>query len=107
MDLVGVLITPQVLAIAAATVAVLYFLGRIPVRRGRLAKAGWWRRILPVLPIALGIGAAFLPGVLAGEDGAAMPWGTRLLVGAWAGLVAAQGRKVFKRLLVDKFEPKE
>jgi hypothetical protein len=33
-------------------------------------------------------------------------WGSRILIGAWAGLVAAQGRKVIKRLAVDKLEPK-
>jgi hypothetical protein len=106
MDLVSMLITTQVLAIAAGVVAVLYFIGQIPVRRGKLAKVRWWRRILPILPIVLGIGAAFLPGVLAGDDGMRVAWGNCVLVGAWAGLVAAQGRKVFKRLAVDKLEPK-
>jgi branched-subunit amino acid transport protein len=107
MDLVSILITPQVLAIAAATVACLYFAGQMPLRRGKLSGARWWRRILPVLPIALGIGAAFLPGVLVGEDGSTITWGSRILIGAWAGLVAAQGRKVIKRLAVDKLEAKD
>jgi len=107
MDLVSILITPQVLAIAAATVAMIYFMGQWPVRGGRLSKARWWRRLLPVLPVALGIGAAFLPGVLVGEDGTSLAWGSRVLVGSWAGLVASQGRKVFKRLAVDKLDAKE
>lgn len=107
MDLVSILITPQVLFIAAGTVAAIYFLGQFPVRGGRLSRVRWWRRLLPILPILIGVGAAFLPGTLPVEDGAPpMAWGSRLLIGAWAGLVAAQGRKVIKRLAVDKLEPK-
>lgn len=104
LDLVNILVTPQVLVIAAAIVAVLHFAGRIPVKGGALGKRRAWRRILPVLPVVLGIGAAFLPGVLTAEDGSVPAWGTRLLIGAWAGLVAAQGRKVLKRAFVDKIE---
>ena len=107
MDLVSILITPQVLAIAAGVVAILYFLGQIPLRRGKLAKERWWMRILPLLPIVFGICGAFLPGVLEREDGTSMTWGNQLLIGSWSGLVASQGRKVFKRLAVDKLEKKD
>jgi len=107
MDLVSILITPQVLAIAAATVALIYFLGQIPFRRSKLVNARWWRRLLPLLPLAMGVGMAFLPGVLPADVSLSKGWGTNVLVGLWSGLVASQGRAVFKRLVVDKLEPKE
>jgi hypothetical protein len=107
MDLVSILITPQVLAIAAATVAVIYFLGQIPLRRSKLVHARWWRRILPLLPLAIGVVMAFLPGVLPKEVALSKGWGTNVLVGLWSGLVASHGRAVFKRLVLDKLEPKE
>lgn len=104
LDLVNILVTPQVLVMAAAIVAVLHFAGKIPTNAGALARRRPWRRVLPVLPIVLGTGAAFLPGVLTAADGTVPEWGSRLLIGAWSGLVAAQARKVLKRLLVDKLE---
>ena len=98
-DLVSVLISKEVGIAAAAIVAVLYFAGMIPVRGNRrLARVVAWRRVLPMVPIALGIGLAFLPGVL--PDG---PWASRLLLGVWVGFVAAHGRKVFTRLAIEKF----
>jgi hypothetical protein len=107
MELESILLTPPVLVISAATVATIYFIGQAPVGASTLSNISWWRRILPVLPIMFGIGAAFLPGVLVGDDGDPMAWGNRLLVGAWSGLVAAQGRKIIKRLTVEKIVPKD
>lgn len=102
MDLSSLLITREVGMIAAGIVAVLWGVGRIPTRGGRLARRIWWRRVLPVLPLALGVAAAFLPGVVPAHVTLVESWGANVLIGLWAGLVAGQGHKIIKRLAVDK-----
>lgn len=92
MDLTSILLTPQILSLAAGIVAILWGLGKMPVGDGTLAKLGWWRRLLPVMPLVLGVGGAFMPGVVTAEG-----WGTMILAGLWAGFVAAHGRKIIKR----------
>jgi len=101
MGIIETLLTPQVLGLSAGIIAVLFGLGKIPVGDKTLGKLNWWRKVLPLLPLVLGVAGAFLPGVVETEPGA---WGTAILVGLWAGFVAAHGRKVVKRLLMDKLK---
>lgn len=101
MNIVETLVTPQVLALAAAIVAVLFGIGKAAPA---LWKKPWWRRLLPLTPLVLGIGGAFLPGVIAHDEGA---WGTVILAGLFAGFLASHGRKIFKRLLIDKMKSEE
>jgi hypothetical protein len=69
MDFSEILLTKEVLAAAAAIVALLWWVGRIPVGETpggllrRVRDCVWWRRLLPLLPMALGVGVAYLPGV--------------------------------------------
>ncbi len=101
MNIVETLVTPQVLALAGAIVAVLFGIGKaFP----ELRKKAWWKKILPLMPLVLGVGGAFLPGVIAHDEGM---WGTLVLAGLFSGFMAAQGRKIFKRLLVDKMKSEE
>lgn len=102
MDLSSLLITKEVGMIAAGIVALLWGVGRIPTRGGRLAKRTWWRRVLPILPLVLGIAAAFMPGVVPADVTLAESWGANVLIGLWSGLVAGQGHTIIKRLAVDK-----
>ena len=105
-DLVAVLFTKEVAIIAAGIVAVLYFAGLLPVGKKRLGQTRAWSKLVPILPMLLGIGAVLMPGVIAMGEGQTLrtSWGTLVLLGVWAGLVASQGRKVFKRLILEKFE---
>jgi len=99
-------IDKKVFVLALAVVALIWFAGRIPIgeakngRLRRLKDSKTWRRILPLLPLALGVGGAFLPGVLGLEPGRA--WGEMIVVGIWAGFIGAHGRKIVKRALVDR-----
>lgn len=105
MDLSSLLVTKEVGMIAAGIVALLWGVGRIPTRGGRLAKRVWWKRIVPILPLVLGVAAAFMPGVVQEDVALAEGWGANVLIGLWAGLVAGQGHKIIKRLAVDKLGP--
>jgi len=101
MNIVETLVTPQVLALAAAIVAVLFGINKaVPKLRAKV----WWRKLLPVLPLVLGVGGAFLPGVIDHEPGS---WGSLVLAGLFAGFLAAHGRKIFKRILLDKMKSEE
>jgi len=101
MNIVETLVTPQVLALAAAIVAVLFGIGKAaPVLR----KKKWWLKLLPILPLVLGVGGAFLPGVITHDAGS---WGSLVLAGLFAGFLASHGRNIFKRLLIDKMKSEE
>lgn len=96
-NLFETLLEPNVIALAAAIVALLYGLGKIPLPHGTLGECWQWRKVLPVIPLVLGVAGAFL--VIDTENtGTSHP----VLLGLWAGFVAAHGRKVFKRLVVDR-----
>lgn len=106
MDLVEILITKEILLLSAGIVAVIFGLGRIPIsKQHNLRDNAWWRRFLPIVPLGLGIGGAFLPGVIGSEEPVA--WGTKILAGLWAGFVAAHGRKIIKRMAIDKLDDRK
>ena len=95
MDIMSILLTPQVLGLSAGIIAVLYGIGKIPLKGDKtVGKSVWWRKVLPIVPLALGVAGAFTMG---GGDTIETP----VITGLWAGFVAAHGRKVVKRLLVD------
>jgi hypothetical protein len=107
MDLSSLLITKEVGMLAAGIVALLWGVGQIPTRGGPLARRAWWRRVLPMLPLVLGVIGAFMPGVVPAEMPVVETWGANVLIGLWAGLVAGQGHTIIKRLAVAKLAPKE
>jgi len=103
MDIAGILITSKILMLAAGIFSLLWAIGKIPTSRETRLEKNWiWRNILPVLPILLGAGGACLPGVVC--DGEPCTWGVRIIAGIWAGFVAAHGRKIFKRIVIDRLE---
>jgi hypothetical protein len=94
-----VLLSPQVLILAAGLFAVTWGLGQVKA----LAKMRTYWRLLPLVPLVLGPVAALLcPLGFDGRDVA-----TKVLLGLWAGFLASNGRSVFKRLFVDKFENRQ
>jgi len=104
-QLMDILLTPQVIALAAGIVAVLHFVGRIPLGKSTLAKHRKWRRILPLLPLVIGVAAAFLMGRVFGD--AEQQIQTPILTGCWAGFIASHGRKVLKRFVMGRFAQEE
>ena len=105
MDVMSLLVTKQVLAFAAGIVALVWGIGMIPLKGGRrFNKNKFWLKVLPLVPLLLGVGGAFLPGVLVTPEGDPVPWGEAVVTGLWTGFIAAQGFKIFKRLLVDKLQ---
>jgi len=100
-----ILLTPQVLVLAAGIFVFLWWIGKTPIgktptgKTARLASHWLWRTMLPMLPIAIGGAAAFLPGAVCADE--PCQWGAKLLVGIWAGFIAAHGRKIAKRLFKD------
>ena len=110
-DLQSILFTKEVLFLSAAIVALLFFLGKIPVgglSAKKKPKLLWnnvvWRRLLPIVPLFVGTGAAFAPGVtkIPIEE-----WGNIIVFGIWCGFVASHGRKILKRAILDKLEGKK
>lgn len=99
--LVEILLAPEVIILAAAIIALLQGVGQIQTNGGKLAKNVWWRRVLPIMPLVLGVVGAFGIGKFNGD---VAPLGTPVLTGLWSGFVAAHGRKVVKRLVVDKLK---
>ena len=104
IDPTQVLLTPQIMMLSAGIVAILWAIGMVPTSEAKRVGQHWaWRKVLPIAPIALGIGGAFIPGVVCDD----CQWGTLIIAGAWAGFIAAHGRKVIKRLAVDKLRDVE
>lgn len=112
MPITEILLTPNVLMLSAAIVALLSGLGTISIGKDKL-RAHWvWRNLLPVLPLVLGVGGAFMPGVICDPgvpsggaeilSGMWCGWGTKIVAGLWAGFIAAHGFKIFKRIVVDR-----
>ena len=101
MNVVEILVTPQVLGLSAAIVAVLFGINKaFP----GLRKKTVWRKILPLLPLALGVLGAFGYGLF-GEGAEKIE--TPIITGLWSGFIAAHGRKIFKRIVLDKLDPED
>lgn len=93
MKLMDILLTQEVLSVAAAIIALMYGLGKVPLKKGTLGKAIVWRKLAPIMPLVLGVASMMLI-----QD---VSIGQKIMTGLWAGFVAAHSRKVVKRLLVD------
>jgi hypothetical protein len=62
----------------------------------RLRDVKWWRRILPTLPVVLGVAIYLLLPL-----GIDQPWGVKLLMGVGVGLITPGIRKMIKRGFID------
>lgn len=101
----SILVDPQILLISAAIMAVLAAVGRIVgPSKGRLADAPAWRRILPLLPLVLGVAFVLIPGAYPGYQGAPTAIGSQILAGLWAGFVASNAKQLFTRTILGKLD---
>ena len=101
LSLVEHLLDPRIIALSAGIIAVIHFIGLIPVGKITLGKHKRWRRFLPLLPLLLGIGGAFLVENFGAN---AQQINNPIITGCWAGFVASHGRKIFKHLVINKLK---
>ncbi len=99
------IITPQMAALAAGVIAVMLFIGRIPIRDGKakLNEMNWWKQWGIFLMFALAVGGSFMPGV---HDISYAEWGSILVHGATTGMVALLGRTILKPIILARLEGK-
>ena len=105
-NLYSVLFTKEALFLSIAIVGLLFFVGKIPIgKKSKLLRSNKvWRRILPILPLFIGVGAAFAPGV---SNIPLEQWGSIIIFGVWCGFVASHGRKILKRGILDNLEERK
>lgn len=96
MELFDLLLSREVLLIMAGVIAVVVTVQRIVPE---LRQSALWRRVLPAVPLALAVGAALVWNVFDG-----VPVVERVLQGLWAGMLAAQGRKLVLQGVLGRFK---
>jgi hypothetical protein len=97
-NIMETLLTKEILIAAAAIIALLT---TVKVAFPKLDKIRVWRRLLPFVPLVLGVASAFLatteaPGV-----------GDKVLIGLWTGFVATSARKLFTQTVLGKIAEKQ
>ena len=102
MELIESLLTPFVLSVSAGIVAIMYGIAMIPVGpSGNVRDTKVWKRVAPIIPLLLGVGIMFAHRLFGGEG---EDIGSPVMTGLWAGFVASHGRKLVKRLVIEKFD---
>ena len=103
------LVNPELMGLVALGImALIWFVGSTPVSEGRdgkprnLRDIKIWRRIVPMLPIALGV--LIYVGAPLDIEGS---WGVRALQGLAVGMFAPQIRKIIKRGIFDKLKERK
>jgi hypothetical protein len=99
------IITKNMAMLAVAAIAVMFFIGKIPIKSGKfLNQTGFWGNWGTfLLVIICGVGA-FLPGVhnIPREN-----WGACVVFALVSSIVAHLGRAVLKPLLIRRLEGKK
>lgn len=97
------IITPGMAGLAAAAIAVMLFVGRIPANGSRVNQTKFWKNWGEFILVALCIGGSFAPGI---NDIPKSEWGSILVFAAVSALVAHLGRKALKPVVINKLEGK-
>jgi len=98
------IITPGMAGLAAAAIAIMFFIGKIPYKGGKVNGTKLWKNWGEFLLVALCIGGAFAPGV---SDIPVAKFGAIIIFGMISALVAHLGRKILKPIILAKLEGKE
>jgi hypothetical protein len=97
INVLDLVVNPQVGALSASLVAVIAAIGQVPIGKKKIRDLALWRRALPVAVLVFGVaGALLIPGLV---DGSVVE---KIVIGLVAAMMASHGRKVVKRLLVDE-----
>jgi hypothetical protein len=97
------IITPGMAALAAASIAIMLFVGKIPIKGKRLNTTKFWTNWGEFILVALCIAGSFAPGV---TEIPKSEWGSILIFAAVSALVAHLGRKILKPIFIAKIEGK-
>jgi len=99
-------ITPQMGAVAFGVVAVMFFIGHIPLDGGkrRLRESCFWKSWGLFIMFGLSVAGAFMPGI---HDIAYSEWGSIVVFGSTTAIAALLLRGILKPLLLNKLEGKE
>ena len=97
-------ITPSMAALAAAAVAIMFFLGKIQCRGKQLNTTYFWKNWGDFVLVAICIGGSFTPGV---NDIPLSKWGGILIFAFVSALAAHLGRKILKPIFLKKLEGQE
>ncbi len=98
------IITPGMAGLAAAAIAIMLFVGKIPYKGIRINQTKLWTGWGEFLLLAVCIGGSFAPGV---TDISKSEWGSLLVFAAVAALTAHLGRKILKPVILSRLEGKE
>ena len=97
------IITKEMGMLAACAIAVMLFLGRIPIKGKFLNTYKLWNQWGIFLLVAICTAGSFAPGV---NDIPAKLWGSVLVFAFVTSLVALLGRAVLKPVVINKLEGK-
>lgn len=99
------IITKEMALLAAAVIAVMLFLGRIPVQGGakKLNEMNWWKQWGIFIMFGLTTAGAFMPGI---HDIPYNQWGSILVFGLTTSMVALLGRTLLKPIILARLEGK-
>jgi hypothetical protein len=95
------IITPGMAGLAAAAIAIMLFLGRIPYKKGRFNQTKFWKNWGEFVLFAICIAGSFAPGV---SNIPYKEWGSLLVFAAVSALVAHLGRKILKPIIITRLE---
>jgi len=98
------IITKNMAMLATAAIAVLFFIGKVPLKKGgTVNQTKFWSTWGTFVLLGFCLVGAFAPGVSGLEKGA---WGDTIVFALVASIVAHLGRAVLKPVLLRKLEGK-
>lgn len=100
----GEIITKPMGALAAAVIAIMLFLGRIPVKGKKLNETKWWKDWGIFIMFALATAGSFMPGV---HKIPYSEWGGIMIFACTTGMAALLGRAILKPLVLKRLEGKK
>ena len=100
------LITRELGYLTAGVLAVMLFVGSIPIKGGsaKLREHNIWKNWAFFLTVVFGVGGAFMPGVC---DIPLSQWGSVVIFGFLGALGAMGGRKLLLPVFLSKLEGKK
>ena len=97
------IITKEMAGLAAASVAIMLFMGRIPYKGSRLNRSKIWKDWGEFILVTVCLAGSFAPGV---HGIPYKEWGGILVFALVTSMVALLGRKVLKPIIIKRLEGK-
>ncbi len=97
-------ITPSMAGLAAAAIAVMFFIGKIPYKSKKVNETKLWGDWGDFILVVICTASSFAPGV---NQIPVSEWGGILIFAAVSALAAHLGRKILKPIILTKLEGKK